>query len=317
MKRIKTPRASLSVCILDDPEFIELCQTTEGREAFALFCTLLAAAKVQDNGGQFIEPDIVLAYMVRWPVEAFRKAVETLLGAAGQWLIRDGDTITIRSFGKWNPRWGGPRKGAGRGPKKSLPKIQVESSGISRENQVETLDTNLTPFPVSVSDTVSDSSSPTGKENSASEALACADPPKAAESPPAPKPKRVRSPKQRERDVIFDVLVELFHPSGLPPTRVPHIAKNVTDLKAVNATPDEIRRRFDNAKHNWDGRAFGPEALVKNWDQLAERIDQTRNGHPSQKGGTPDYADARRADKAGRMYAPTGPVPIIRSGAGP
>ena len=98
--------------MLDDPEFIGLCQTPEGREAYALFTALLMAAKDQDNGGKFTQDSAVLAMMVRWPLDAFRKAL-AILQDKTNWLIVDASLVQIRSYKKWNS-WGGNRDGAGR-----------------------------------------------------------------------------------------------------------------------------------------------------------------------------------------------------------
>lgn len=150
-KRLKVPRASLAVTMLDDPEFIALCQTPEGREAVALFCSLLMAAKTQENDGRFDGPEAVVAMLVRWPLASFQSALDALSGKT-DWLSVQGDgSFTIRSFKKWNS-WGGKRESSG------APNGNQNASKIqSRNNQVAEQDSIKLGQTVSVSDSVTDS----------------------------------------------------------------------------------------------------------------------------------------------------------------
>jgi len=116
-KRTRVPRASLACTMLDDPDAIALLQDSRGREAFALWCALLVAAKSQGNGGDFAGADeVVMAQLVRMPVKGYRAALTTLRDRT-DWLD-DSATVRIRSWAKWNAGEGsgrgGPRPGAGR-----------------------------------------------------------------------------------------------------------------------------------------------------------------------------------------------------------
>lgn len=126
---IKVPRASLSVTILRDPDYVELALTPDGRQALLLFVMLILAAKDQNNGGRFKASRPVLAMLVRWPLEAFNAALETLLKSPSRWVFEDNGEIILRSFARWNPAWGGQRDGAGR-PSQDSSVIQVDSSRI-------------------------------------------------------------------------------------------------------------------------------------------------------------------------------------------
>lgn len=142
MKRkepLKVPRASLAVTLLSDPEWIELLQTPEGRDAALLFVSLILAAKEQNNAGRFTQGHAVLAMLVRWPQQEFKSALDYLLRSPGQWVVNNGGEIVVRGFTKWNSGWGGAREGAGRPTK-------TESTPDSSRNQVKP----TPPLPVSV-----------------------------------------------------------------------------------------------------------------------------------------------------------------------
>lgn len=106
------PRASVACTILDDTDFIDLCQSAAGREAVALFITLLSAAKSLRNGGVFSEARTVVAIFCRWPLDAFAASLSVLLNHKGKWVVEDGGTLKIRRWEKWNC-WGGARDGSG------------------------------------------------------------------------------------------------------------------------------------------------------------------------------------------------------------
>lgn len=79
-----------------------------------------------------------------------------------------------------------------------------------------------------------------------------------------------RSPKQHENDAIFDGLARFFFPSGVGPSDGPRIGKVVANLRAKNATFEELTYRIA----NWD-RTFPNcpggltlESLNKHWDKL-------------------------------------------------
>ncbi len=147
----KTPRASLSVTIRSDVEYIELCQSSAGREAFALFVALLIAAKDLNNGGEFAQSEAVIAALISWPKEAYRKALATLLAVPGEWVLKDAKAIRIRSFEKWNAGWGGSRDGAGRPQQRNQVGIQDSIQVGIQANQDGKQDRQLVSAPASVS----------------------------------------------------------------------------------------------------------------------------------------------------------------------
>lgn len=112
-KRVKVPRASIAVTLLDDPEYIDACQTPEGKQAIACFVALIAAAKVQANDGAFRDNPASIAMMIRWPLNDYCESIQYLIRC--KWVIKDSraKTIRIKSYSKWNS-WGGKRENAGR-----------------------------------------------------------------------------------------------------------------------------------------------------------------------------------------------------------
>ena len=80
-----------------------------------------------------------------------------------------------------------------------------------------------------------------------------------------------RTPKtHREPNPIWDTICELFDLNPLPRSQASRIGKVARDLEEVGATPDEICRRFHRAQEAWEGKLFGPEALVKQWGPLGQ-----------------------------------------------
>jgi hypothetical protein len=78
-----------------------------------------------------------------------------------------------------------------------------------------------------------------------------------------------KSSALRKPDPIWDSIVSVF---GFDSTKLTkgdrsRIGKVVRDLKIKQATPDEIRARYERMATAWRTRRFGPEALVKHWDQ--------------------------------------------------
>lgn len=126
-KRTKVPRASLACTILDDTEYVALMLTKHGREAFALYTTLLCAAKSQANEGVFDQQPAVIAALIRWPLAAYQNALATLQHYTN-WTGLDPTTkgLAIRSYAKWNA-WGGNRDGAGRKPSANQDGIKLQS----------------------------------------------------------------------------------------------------------------------------------------------------------------------------------------------
>ncbi len=104
----------------------------------------------------------------------------------------------------------------------------------------------------------------------------------------------------RPRDPIWDSVVELFgfRPPH-PKSEQKRIGAVVSFLRQKGGTAEEIKRRFENAKARWDGRAFGPEALTKHWDQL-----DSNEGEAPTTCSPPVTANARNARKAAAIFGP-------------
>lgn len=70
-----------------------------------------------------------------------------------------------------------------------------------------------------------------------------------------------------KRNVIWDALQDCF---GKPTTKssITMMGKAAAELKQANATPQQIKERYAEAKKRWD-KNFSPMALLKHWDSLA------------------------------------------------
>lgn len=104
--------------------------------------------------------------------------------------------------------------------------------------------------------------------------------------------------KPRTPDHVWDAVVAIYFPSGVPPSQVSRVGAIVRDLKAVNATPEEIRRRAENCKRWFEGKGTA-NALAKNWDHCAN--------------APPTLRDAARIDSEDGKYDK---VKIVKCGIG-
>lgn len=258
--RLKVPRASVGVTVADDPDYIALVQTPEGREAFALFIALIVQAKVQRNGGRFSESETVVACMVRWPAAAFAGALRTLTTAPGRWVVREGAAVVIRSFDKWNDTRGGQRPGAGRKAAGESKRIQSESMRNQKGIEAESIS--------GASVSVSVSGSPAG-DHGAGE---------------APAPRKRRSTKQAERDAIFDTIVREWDPtlSGkrLPKADAARIGSIADLFRARDATPESIVARRAAYRKAYPGLSDSARAVAQHWDDrlVVAQLSGGRNG---------------------------------------
>lgn len=111
---------------------------------------------------------------------------------------------------------------------------------------------------------------------------------------------------ERARDLVWDCVVELFgFKAPHPKSEATRIGKVSAFLKTKGATPEEMRRRFQNAKSSWSaGTPFGPEALTKWWDQLenVEAID----GKTGSGGGHPRAYESAAQRNARKLFANLG-----------
>jgi hypothetical protein len=105
--------------------------------------------------------------------------------------------------------------------------------------------------------------------------------------------------KPRKPDAIWDTLTELFNIQNPTRSECSRLGRVVADLKAKNATPEDIRNVYKRCQTEWDGRAFNLEALVKWFEQFRGQPAINRN--------------------PGRVDAPTGKydgLAIVTAGAG-
>lgn len=102
---------------------------------------------------------------------------------------------------------------------------------------------------------------------------------------------------EKPRNLIWDCVVELFgFKAPHPASEAARIGKVSAFLKQKGATPEEMRRRFTNAKSSWNpGTPFGPEALTKWWDQL-EHVEEN-HGQNGSRGGNRRESRADRLDR--------------------
>jgi hypothetical protein len=78
------------------------------------------------------------------------------------------------------------------------------------------------------------------------------------------------TPRPKPRNVIWDALTYVF---GEPtsPTAISKRGKVCRDLKAANATPDQVVARASAWPAHFDDATLTPEALEKHWDTLGRR----------------------------------------------
>lgn len=84
------------------------------------------------------------------------------------------------------------------------------------------------------------------------------------------KPKKVREPCP-----IWDTVAELWFGGNVAKPHATRVGKVVRDLKDLQATPDEIRRRRKALAHKWPNVDVTPESLVKHWVQVGGKLAPT------------------------------------------
>ena len=91
--------------------------------------------------------------------------------------------------------------------------------------------------------------------------------------PPTANGRQTKKPKSpRENAPLFDSVLAAcrWDTKTLTVGERARVGRAVKELRAVGATPDEIIHRGTEARRRWGSRAFGPQALVNNWQSLAE-----------------------------------------------
>ena len=75
--------------------------------------------------------------------------------------------------------------------------------------------------------------------------------------------------KPRQPDPIWDTVAEIWFGGKVATPGARRVGKIVRDLKAYEATPDEIRGRVKRYTSEWPDAECTPEALVKHWTRFA------------------------------------------------
>ena len=81
-------------------------------------------------------------------------------------------------------------------------------------------------------------------------------------------PKRERKP--REPDPLWDAVAAQWFDNNPVGPNVKRCGKIVRDLKAMNATPDELATRIKRYRAEWPDAECTPEAMVKHWQRFAK-----------------------------------------------
>lgn len=135
MRSHRVPRASLSITMLRDADFLALMRSREGREAFAVFVAMVLVGRERLEEGRacrvdntdalyLLDSTQTIAHLSGIPEATIEQALRSLACVATThnvqpWLGLDAaGRITIRSFFRYNvtPSWGGARPNAGRPP---------------------------------------------------------------------------------------------------------------------------------------------------------------------------------------------------------
>jgi hypothetical protein len=107
--------------------------------------------------------------------------------------------------------------------------------------------------------------------------------------------KRKKPAKPRPRDLIWDAVADTWFKGRVPPSRKTAAGRVVVDLKAMEATPEQIVERTERLRRLAKKRDWGPvsmHALVKWWNEL-------------------ENEDAPK-DRPGRIEAPPGKYANLR-----
>lgn len=88
----------------------------------------------------------------------------------------------------------------------------------------------------------------------------------------AQKPTTKRAPttprKPREPDPIWDAVAAIWFGGTVIPSQATRVGRVVRDLKALEATPDDIADRHERQRDEWGDAGATPESLVKHWHQF-------------------------------------------------
>ena len=75
--------------------------------------------------------------------------------------------------------------------------------------------------------------------------------------------------KPREPNPIWDTVVAMWYPEGVPTSQRKAVGRIFADLKELGATPDEIRRRHAEHVAKWPEMTCTARSVVKNWGLFA------------------------------------------------
>ena len=74
------------------------------------------------------------------------------------------------------------------------------------------------------------------------------------------------------KEAIGETVAELWFAQGVPRGQRSRFHAIVRDLLEINATVDGVRGRVKQAKKQWTGGTCTPEALIKHWTELGDRL---------------------------------------------
>lgn len=72
------------------------------------------------------------------------------------------------------------------------------------------------------------------------------------------------------RNVLFDLVEKLWFGGRVAQPHRSRAGKIVRDLKALEATPDDVETRVGRYKRQWPKMVCTPEAIVKHWHTLSQ-----------------------------------------------
>lgn len=127
--------------------------------------------------------------------------------------------------------------------------------------------------------------------------------PEPADAGPA---RKVRSPKQIERDDLWEAVKDAFYASGVSKDDESLIGRTVTALKAKQATPEEIPRRLARWPMLYpEAGPLTPPGLAKHWDALSGKSTKPMT-KPRRNEGIENEADDHAWQRAMRKWSEQG-----------
>ena len=80
--------------------------------------------------------------------------------------------------------------------------------------------------------------------------------------------KKKRKKREYPPDPIWDCVVKIWYPSGVPRLLRKKVNAAVSDLKRLGATPESLRAKVTQYRKAWPKMACTPLSIVAHWDGL-------------------------------------------------